>query len=276
MSVEALAYVKMLDLGDCENAVARLVLYVIGENTFNDSARCKLTQKQIAFEAGRISDRTLRRHLDALAGVAMDENGKAIRDDQDRKTYVEPIFIRQHPQKDDDTGARVEDWIEIVGFEDWYREQSRSKKRPSPPVKMSGAPTGQNVQGDRTGSPEPLDTAASGTPGQQESGHKGIRTSNRTSEVARSSAQEDSLFDFQVKALRDALDRELGRNVFEAWFASVAFDCAGSKLVASTALKPVRNWIRDHYEALILRLAKSIWPEVAHVDFILTTGVRAQ
>jgi hypothetical protein len=39
MSVEAIAYVKSLDLGEHEKK-ARLLMYVIGENTFNDTFNC--------------------------------------------------------------------------------------------------------------------------------------------------------------------------------------------------------------------------------------------
>src|SRR5438874_1915325 len=97
MSIEALAYVKMLELGDRESHATRLIMYVIGENTFNDSFRCKLGQEQIAFEAGRMGIRTLRRHLNSLAGVEFNSDGSIKYDERGNKVLREPI-IWQHEQ----------------------------------------------------------------------------------------------------------------------------------------------------------------------------------
>lgn len=270
MSVEAIAYVKSLDLGDCEKA--RLLMYVIGENTFNDTFVCLVGIDELAYQT-RVNEKTVRRQLAILAAREAEDG-----------TRRHPIVIRQARRPS--TGGRLHDAIRIVGFKAWYlknygsaKRSHKSKNAPekgsnnvkTQPGKMSGRPQGQ--AGKMSGSGNGL--LVSGVGGQQVSVTKESRTIPVLSEDAHSSAREDSIFDLKVKTLRDGLDRELGRKVFEAWFTSVAFDCAGSKLVASTGLKPVRNWIRDHYEALILRVAKSIWPEVIHVDFVLTSGAQA-
>lgn len=126
-----MAFAKALDLGACEGAQARLLLYVIAENTFNDSFLCRLCQEQLAYEAGRVSDRTIRRHLASLEEAR--------------------LIVRQ--SKRAATGNASNDVIRIVGFKRWYHANHggpsvrRSKIQPD---KLSGGskanPTGQIVR----------------------------------------------------------------------------------------------------------------------------------
>ena len=119
MSIEALAFAKQRDLGDAESAQARLLIYVIAENTFNDSFVCRLCQEQLAYEAGRAGERTIRRHLDALEAAR--------------------IIIRKRPR--DENGNMLAHVIRLVGFKRWYRrDHDAPKKRyraKSPPAKMA-------------------------------------------------------------------------------------------------------------------------------------------
>lgn len=163
MSIEALAFIKMLDLGEHENPTNRLLLYVVAENTFNDSFVCRLSQKQIAWETSRISVRTLRRHLDALSA-----KGVAI--------------IAQRPRYE--CGSRQADDISIVEFESWYKAQVAAGKIRVKADKMAATPPLHRGQNGRK-SP---DRAVSAPPGQQVSGtYKDNRTSNRTSLSAKAS-----------------------------------------------------------------------------------------
>lgn len=137
MSAEAFAYAKSIDLGDCENAQARLLLYVIAWNTFNDSFLCRITQEQMAYEAGRVTDRTIRRHLDALVAAR--------------------FILRARPRASG--GEFKAHIIRIRGFKRWYWRDHAAlhkafvKKR-QPPDKLSGGshgggsgtPTGQIVR----------------------------------------------------------------------------------------------------------------------------------
>ena len=137
MSIEAIAYVKSMDLAECEKA--RLLMYVLAENTFNDSCICVLGIEQLAYEV-RLNERTVRRQIDAL---------------------VEARFLlrkRRYPE----AGGRLNDALRIVGFKRWYRDNHASAKRahkartkpdnPRPDGvglkdKMSGSHTGQQMSG---------------------------------------------------------------------------------------------------------------------------------
>lgn len=151
MSIEALAYAKQLDLGAHECAQARLLLYVIAENTFNDTFVSRLCQEQLAYEAGRVSDRTVRRHL-----ASLEEAGVIIR----------AARRNQH-------GHAGNDVIRIRGFKRDYLARHPKARRKSPADNLSGgtAPTGQIVR-------QPPDTCCPVATGQQVSGsYKESRTS---------------------------------------------------------------------------------------------------
>jgi hypothetical protein len=132
MSIEAITFVKLLDLGERESPCARLLMQTIAENLFNDSGLCRVGQAELALQT-RVSIRTVARHLKALAF------GHAV------------VVI--HPQYSADMG-RTADAIEIVGFKPWLAEcrEKSSKKVPAnlsdrPPVKMSDrGPIGQPDQ----------------------------------------------------------------------------------------------------------------------------------
>lgn len=263
MSVEALAYVKTLDLGDCEKA--RLLMYVIGENTFNDTFVCRVGIEELAFQLRR-DEKTVRRQLAALesrvtvAGVR-------------RRAYV--LRARRNGV---DGGRRFDD-IRLVGYKRWYLLNYAAAKR-SHRAKNSDGNRGPQAdilpgsQADKmSGSNR---TPVSGSNRTLMSGtYKDSRTSPRTSEDARLSAREDSISDLKVKEVRARLMRELGTDKFRAWFGSVDLSCDGAVVTASTANKAVRNWIRDRYENLILRASQSQWPSATRVNFILTTGATA-
>lgn len=79
MSIEAMTYVKQLDVA---NPTSRMLLLIIAENTFNDSGVCRVGQAVLSHET-RVPERTLRDHLRRLRreGVitierSKDENGQ--------------------------------------------------------------------------------------------------------------------------------------------------------------------------------------------------------
>lgn len=115
MSIEAISYVKTLELRRARKA--SLLLYVIGENTFNDTFRCLLGHEQLGYEAGRISVRTVSRHL-----VLLEEEGRILR----------------RPRFNSD-GGRAFDEIEIVGFAEWYTAQ-HPRRNKGKPDKLSDMP----------------------------------------------------------------------------------------------------------------------------------------
>lgn len=152
MSIEAIAFAKQLDLGEAENAAARLLLYVIAENTFNDTFVCRLCQEQLAYEAGRVSDRTVRRHLATLEAAR--------------------VIIRAGRR--DSHGHASNDIIRIRGFKRDYLMRHGKLRRKFQADILSGrdAPTGQNVR-------SPADNRCPVASGQQVSGrYKESRTSN--------------------------------------------------------------------------------------------------
>lgn len=120
MSIEALTFAKKMDLGKCEGAQARLLVYVIAENTFNDSFLCRLCQEQLAYEA-RASESTIRRHLRALEEARI-------------------ILRRRARDEDGRLGNHV---IRLVGYKRWYNtqhadSQRKFRARHRPPVNLTG------------------------------------------------------------------------------------------------------------------------------------------
>jgi hypothetical protein len=103
MSIDAITYAKTLDV---DNPMSRLLLFIIAENTFNDTGECKVGQSVLAYET-RAHERTVRRHLDKLG---------------DEKV----INVKVRPRAE---GGRLNDAIELVGFLDWLR-QTRTKPEP--------------------------------------------------------------------------------------------------------------------------------------------------
>lgn len=166
MSFEAIAYAKMIDLHDCEGPAARLLVYVLAENTFNDTFVCRLCQEQLAFEA-RISDRSVRRHLDALEKAG--------------------ILIRA--KRRDASGNMLPDNIRLVGFKRWYHRDHGSRKRSvraaSPPAKLAGGSEGGSDANHRPNCPPVggqivrprADNRCPATGGQQVSGTEDSLTS---------------------------------------------------------------------------------------------------
>lgn len=248
MSVEAIAYVKSRDLGECEKA--RLLLYVIGENTFNDTFICVLGQDQLAYEAGRISDRTVRRYIDDLVAARL-----LLRKDRFRKG-----------------GGRQKDALRLVGFKRWYfanygasKRAFRSKSKPDNLAALPPEQTGQSVR------IKPDSTCPVYT-GQQVSGiNKDTRTSPVKREGARAGApSEDFKFDLEGKGVRDRLLAKLGAEVFRSWFADVIFrQFDATTAVAETNLKFKRDWLRSHYERVILDACRAEYgADIARVEFV--------
>jgi hypothetical protein len=249
VSIEALAYVKTLDLGANENAQARLLLYVLGENTFNDTFICALSQEQLAFEAGRVHERTIRRHLDELCQAR--------------------ILIRKSRYRSATSSGRLHDAVRIVGFKRWYLANYGAAKaahsKGGKPDKMSGKHTGQ-IARFKPDSRSPVQT------GQQVSGtYKDTRNLPVKSKRAPVSAREDSIFDSRVKCVLEILEKRIGADKFEAWFSKVAFAFSGAKLIGVTADKAVRDWITKNYELMLLGICQAHFPDVTRVEFNLKT-----
>lgn len=240
----------MLELGDVESTGTRFVLYVIAENTFNDSFRCVLTQDQMAYEAGRMSVRSLRRQLNALSG------------DGDGKTP----FIKRTPRFDC-TGKRIEDAIEILGFDSWYLERTQNRRGRHRGEARVAEGVGDKLSGTtRTICPGVPDTAMSGGTGQQESGHKEDRTSNRTSEDARQRASEVSNLDLEGKGVRDRLRKALGGPKFAEWLSDMAFrEGSDGVAVATSPVKLKADWAIRHFSHAILAACQAEWPGVRTV-----------
>lgn len=107
MSVEALAFAKLTDLGDAEGPSARLLFYVIAENTYNDSGMCRIGKAELAYQM-RASANTVRRQCAALE--------KAGRIKVTAKGGV--------------GGGRQPDEIELLGFKDWLARQRNPPSQP--------------------------------------------------------------------------------------------------------------------------------------------------
>lgn len=256
MSVEAIAYVKSLDLGGCEKA--RLLMYVIGENTFNDTFVCVVGQKQLAYEA-RAGERTVRRQIDELVSAR--------------------ILIRKerYPEK----GGRLFDALRIVGYKKWYLANNKIARRKAHnddgatgqngrkalPAKMAGSPRGlaAKVAGRATGQQVAADT------GQQVAGtYKDTRTYPVQEKSAHERASEDSKFDLEGKGVRDRLLARHGESVFRSWFADVIFrrfDAATA--IAETDNEFKRSWLRGHYEQSILDACRAEFgADITRIDFV--------
>jgi hypothetical protein len=256
VSVEAIAFVKSLDLGGCEKA--RLLMYVIGENTFNDTFICVVGQKQLAYEA-RAGERTVRRQIEELVSAR--------------------ILIRKerYPEK---SGGRLNDALRIVGFKKCYLANNKNARRRQKnddgatgqngrkplPAKMAGSPQGQpaNMAGRATGQ------QVAGVSGQQVAGsYKDTRT-NPVNKNAHECTSEDFNFDLEGKGVRDRLRAKHGDDVFRSWFADVifrAFDATTA--VVETDSKFKRDWLRTHHERAILDACRSEFgSDIARINFV--------
>jgi hypothetical protein len=256
VSVEALAYVKMLDLGECEKA--RLLMYVIGENTFNDTFVCRVGIEELAFQT-RINEKTVRRQLAALEARVSDDGKR-------RRRYV--LRARRNGV---DGGRRFDD-IRIVGYKRWYLKNYTAAKRAHKakngegnrdiqPGKMSVSQPGKMSGSNRTAVSGSNRTLVSGT-------YKDSRTSPRTSEDALS-ARKDSISDFEVK-VRAELRTELGDKVFSSWFANVRFLIVDTVARVEAPQPFVRKWILEHYGDLVRRVCKGADAGISDVTFTIT------
>lgn len=99
MSLDAISYSKRIA---APSPAAKLVLFIIAENTFNDSGMCRVGQKVLADDTG-MTDRSIRTHLGELARLNI---------------------IKIHIQPGTGTG-RLPDAIELVGFLEWLSQQGR-------------------------------------------------------------------------------------------------------------------------------------------------------
>lgn len=243
MSIEALAYAKLLDLGTAESAQARLLVYVIAENTFNDTFICRLGQAQLAYEAGRVHERTIRRHLDTLEAAK--------------------IIVRPRRRSRDSDGQLKEVPVRIRGFKRWYiRDHKAAPKRSSLPAKMSGgggSSSGQIVR-------KPADTCCPVASGQQVSGtYKDTRTSIPVPSSAQERASDFNL-DLEGKGVRDRLRQTMGGPKFAAWCADMAFVLVGDVVNALSPDRLKARWCQQHFAEKILAACQAEWPGVRTVS----------
>lgn len=236
MSFEAIAYAKSLDLGPLDNAQTHLLLRSIAENTFNDTFVCRLSREQLAYECGRVSERTVRRHI-----ADMIEGRVLLR----RENYAPG-------------GGRTTDDLRIVGFKKWYLANHR-KSRQSKADKLSGMGGGAN----RTICPGHTGQQVSGPPGQQVSGIYKDSLTTGTSEEARERADD---FGFQGKAARDLLRQMLGDQVYVAWFQGMAFALGeGGRVEARAANDFKAKWVAQNFERPLLDACRKVNPAVTSV-----------
>ena len=236
MSIEAIAFVKARDFGKAESA--RLLLYTIAENTFNDTAICAVGVDQLAFET-RKDERTIRRQIAMLVSERV------------------LIVKKRYPT----AGGRLPDALRLVGFRRWYGVNYGTVKQRHK-ARTSGG-------GYRAKCPEGLpDTAMSGVTGQQVSGTYKETRNTPVKRNAREGALEDFQFDLEGKAVRDRLHHKLGANVHDSWFAGMAFSPGdGGKAIAVAAKKFIRDWVQTHYEAKVIEACREVWPDVVRVEF---------
>lgn len=247
VSIEALAFAKQMDLGAQECAQARLLLYVIAENTFNDTFVCRLCQDQLAYEAGRVSDRTVRRHL-----ATLEEAGLIIR----------AARRNQH-------GHAAHDVIRIRGFKRDYLARHPKARRKTPADNLSGrdAPTGQFVR-------QPPDTCCPPATGQQVSGaYKESRTSTPVlnspppPHAERSQEGEGDLFDFS-----QGLPKRW-RTAQAAWVELMASPRLGT--VARQVLGPLIGSLHPPTDADASAYLRQVANKLAEVPAMALSGIRA-
>ena len=247
MSIEAMAYVKRMDLGACEKN--RFLVLIIAENTFNDTCICAVGIEQLAFET-RKHERTVRRQLDELIAAG--------------------LVLRK--QRYPSSGGRITDALRIRGFKRWYlgnydaakrahkaRETSadHGQKGRSVPGKMSGRATGQQM---------------SGVTGHQVSGtYKETRTTPVLKD-ARGAREEDLNLILEGKGVRDRLRTILGGAKFAAWCADMAFVLSGDVVTASTPAPLKARWCQQHFADPILAACQAEWPGVRTVSIQTSSG----
>lgn len=122
MSVEALAYAKMTELGDAEGFSSRLLFYIIAENTYNDSGLCRLGKGELATQM-RCNPSTITRQCAALESVGI---------------------IKVHPRSEGARG-RLPDDIEILGFRAWLINGRSSRGVPQYAEDEGNSPIPQNA-----------------------------------------------------------------------------------------------------------------------------------
>lgn len=258
VSVEAIAYVKSLDLGEFEKA--RLLIYVIGENTLNDDYTCRIGIEQLAYET-RVNEKTVRRQLENLASRETADGWRC-----------QPIILRK--KRYPEAGGRLPDALRLVGFKRWYFANYGVSKR-AHKAKSNGSPSGKS----RGPLPDKMSGSPSGLPACPVSADNKVSvTYNRTltvgSEEARAGApSEDFKFDLEGKGVRDRLLAKLGAEVFRSWFADVIFrQFDATTAVAETNLKFKRDWLRSHYERVILYACRAEFgADIARVEFVWLT-----
>ncbi len=117
MSIDAIAYVKTLPPGAVYRP-ARALLFVIAENTFNDTGECRVGQRVLVAEAD-IPERTLRRYLHRLESDGM-------------------IARRLRARAG---GGRLPDCLTLCGFLAWLKA-TRPERAGSKPAKVAGSALG--------------------------------------------------------------------------------------------------------------------------------------
>jgi hypothetical protein len=248
MSIEAISYVKSLDLGDCECSSARLLLYVIAENTFNDTGLCKVGKAELAYQA-RVSKSTVQRQAEKL----------------DSAGFIK-VMVRAG-----NGGGRMPDEILLVGFlEKLARDRGESIPRS---VQSKGKPQGvggQNVILTDRGKTSKTPSQEGGKTSLVTPSIKESRTSSRTSEDARDRASEG--FDFESSEVKRgqvamaALVSRLGADVVRAWFAKMTFGAQLDSCLYVTVPEPLlKRWIETNYGDDLAEAARAEWPEIEMV-----------
>lgn len=112
-----MSYVKTYPPGSVYRP-ARALLFVIAENTFNDTGECRVGQQVLSEEAD-VSERTLRRYLDRLVADSI-------------------VARRRRPTAG---GGRLADALTLCGFVEWLRANrpDRAGRKPTRSAGLSGA-----------------------------------------------------------------------------------------------------------------------------------------
>jgi hypothetical protein len=225
MSIEAMTYVKTVDLGKAE--LARLTLMIIAENTYNDSGLCRIGKAELAFQVRR-SAATVKRHCRLLV------KHKHIR-----------VLI-----KPGNGGGREKDEISIVGFLEWVA-RLRDATNPRSSRSSSGKPPsarGQSVILTDRATGQESRVNGGGNRSLVTDYKKDSRTRLRTSAREGAKDSKSGLSEGKGSVVRAALAQRLGHAVYEAWFAKVefgAFDGRVLRLEAPEAF--IARWIASHF-----------------------------
>lgn len=187
MSTEAIAFSKLVELGEHETASARLLLYVIAENTFNDSGLCRVGKAELALQL-RMSASTVLRQC---------------------KTLEQAGRIKVHLRPGAGEGRKPDD-IELIGFKQWLSTQRAAfgVSTPAEPQHLGG----QSVNLPERGNPSKSTKTGGGNPSLMTGSYKESRTSSRTRKEPN-----NSQFEKKEGGIRPAIPITFGSASWRAW-----------------------------------------------------------